>query len=232
MSLKVTSLVWERSRAEGGTLLVALAIADFADDDGEAFPSIGALCRKSRLSERAVRYALRDLEALGELSTEIGAGPKGRNLYRIGGQILPGANAAGGQSATDAYIQGTVNKKSPPTPKVAWTGTALEVPEIVVASLRDAYPGVNVQAEIAKASAWCLANPEKRPRSQFGRFLNSWMGSAHRDLHKPASRANARTAQREQFTEWLFGSTETQPKKESANVVDVEAVEVVGSSTP
>jgi hypothetical protein len=40
MSIKVMSLVWEKSQAKGKELLLMLAIADFADDWGEAFPGI------------------------------------------------------------------------------------------------------------------------------------------------------------------------------------------------
>ena len=35
MSIKVQSHVWEHSPAKGGELLILLAIADFADDNGE-----------------------------------------------------------------------------------------------------------------------------------------------------------------------------------------------------
>lgn len=51
MSVKAQNWVWQHSRAEGNELLVELAIADRANDDGEdCWPSMETLCRKTRLS--------------------------------------------------------------------------------------------------------------------------------------------------------------------------------------
>lgn len=77
------SLVWKYSRADGSALLTALAIADFADDDGRAYPSVPTLARKTRTSDRTVRYALTHLRDLGELQVDESAGPRGCNVYRI-----------------------------------------------------------------------------------------------------------------------------------------------------
>jgi hypothetical protein len=38
-----------------------------------------------------------------------------------------------------------------------------------------AYPNVDVEAQIRKAGSWCISNPKKAPRSDFARFLNSWL---------------------------------------------------------
>jgi hypothetical protein len=84
MSIKVMEWVWNNSRARDGQLLVLLAIADCAHEDGGgAFPSNAELRRKSRLSERAVQYAIAGLEASGELTVGRQQGPKGCNLYRV-----------------------------------------------------------------------------------------------------------------------------------------------------
>lgn len=40
-----------------------------------------------------------------------------------------------------------------------------------------AYPAVNLEAEMAKAAAWILANP-KNKKSNYARFLNSWFSKA------------------------------------------------------
>ncbi len=57
-------------------MLLALALADFSDDDGgKVFPSIPALARKTRQSERSVQYQLRRMEKIGFISVaEISAG--------------------------------------------------------------------------------------------------------------------------------------------------------------
>ena len=46
MSIYVTSLIWKFSKSDGSTLLTALAIADFCDDDGRAFPAVAPLPRR------------------------------------------------------------------------------------------------------------------------------------------------------------------------------------------
>ena len=63
--------------------LLLLALADHADDDGRCYPSLSRLCRRTGLTERAVRKNLRDLEAAGHLRTEVGTGPKGSNTYHV-----------------------------------------------------------------------------------------------------------------------------------------------------
>jgi hypothetical protein len=123
LSIKVMEWVWNNSSARDGQLLVLLAIADNANHEGDnAFPSIAELSRKSRLSQRGVRYALRGLEEAGCIVTSAQTGPGGCNRYRVvmdpasiaappadiaGGQILQGGNMAqqGGQSATAGVSQ-------------------------------------------------------------------------------------------------------------------------------
>ena len=83
MSIRVMAEVW-RNGPDGATdCLLMLALADYANDDGECWPSIDGLARKARLSERGVQTALRRLEAAGWLEIETGGGRKRCNLYRI-----------------------------------------------------------------------------------------------------------------------------------------------------
>lgn len=84
MSVNAMAQVWTSSKHKGSDLLVLLAIADHAKDDGTgAWPSIDGLARKTRLSERNVHYSIKRLEASGELVVEKNAGPKGTNLYHV-----------------------------------------------------------------------------------------------------------------------------------------------------
>lgn len=75
--------VWNGSRHKGGNLLVLLAIADFANDEGWAYPSVATLARKSRMTTRNVRLALNALVASGELLRDRGEGVHGVNLYQV-----------------------------------------------------------------------------------------------------------------------------------------------------
>jgi predicted ArsR family transcriptional regulator len=62
---------------------VLLALADYANDDGLAWPSVLSLALKTILTERQVRNILGQLEAAGELEV-IRRGGRGRtNLYRL-----------------------------------------------------------------------------------------------------------------------------------------------------
>ena len=84
MSIQATSWVWNNSSHKGGPLLVLLAIADHAHDDGSgAHPSIDTLAFKSRLSTRQVKRVLNELVESGELVIEPNAGPRGANLYTV-----------------------------------------------------------------------------------------------------------------------------------------------------
>lgn len=86
MGIKLLDRGWRFSKAKGGDLLVLLGIADFANDEGVAYPSISTLARKARLTPRNTQRAVRRLVAKGELHLEEEKGPHRTHLYRI---ILP-----------------------------------------------------------------------------------------------------------------------------------------------
>lgn len=96
------SEVWKRSQHTGSTLLMLLAIGDFADDEGRAFPAVATLAKKCRVKPRAANYTLRELQDSGELEVRVGGGPRGphgpTNLYRIALKQLGVQRAAGVQN--------------------------------------------------------------------------------------------------------------------------------------
>lgn len=83
MSVRTMAKVWEFSQHKGNDLLMLLAIADFADDDGKAYPSVNTLAEKCRMQGRGANKVLAALRASGELEIRQNEGPKGTNLYRI-----------------------------------------------------------------------------------------------------------------------------------------------------
>jgi hypothetical protein len=99
--------VWAESRHSGTHLLMLLAIADFADDDGRAYPAVSTLADKCRMQPRNANVILAALRASGELEVKVGHGPRGTNLYRVklspqGMQSLAGVQErAGVQSLAD-----------------------------------------------------------------------------------------------------------------------------------
>ena len=120
MSIKLMSHVWAESGQRGGALIVLLAIADFANDDGQAYPSIKTLADKSRLSESQVHRILRELQSSQELEIEKNTGPHRANIYRVSlreGVILLGCrpcdsegSARGTQSVSRTVIKRTTNR--------------------------------------------------------------------------------------------------------------------------
>jgi Helix-turn-helix domain len=83
MSIHVLNYVWRYSPSHGGNLLVLLAIADHADDDGYAYPSLNHLAFKARMTERGVQKCLKQLIKTNELKISYNAGPHGRNMFHV-----------------------------------------------------------------------------------------------------------------------------------------------------
>ena len=82
----MTGMVFDRYPAGGGEMLLALALADHAHDDGtHIFPSIASLAVKSRQSERSVQYQLRKMEQSGWLEL-VNAGGGRMSGYKSGGR--------------------------------------------------------------------------------------------------------------------------------------------------
>ncbi len=83
MSVRTLAAVWEHSKHQGSNLLMMLAIADFSDDDGQAFPAVATLADKCRMTPRNAQLLLASLRDSGELEVAIGEGPRGTNLMKI-----------------------------------------------------------------------------------------------------------------------------------------------------
>ncbi|MGH6654613.1 MAG: helix-turn-helix domain-containing protein, partial [Actinocrinis sp.] len=86
MSIKVMSWVWENSPASGSGLLLLLAIADHADDDGTAYPSIQKLAKKTRMSRSSVFRAMKPLIESRQLKIESRGTGRDTSEYQI---IMP-----------------------------------------------------------------------------------------------------------------------------------------------
>lgn len=108
MSVRCLATVWERSTRAGSELLLMLAIADFADDAGNAYPAVKTLATKCRMTPRNVNHLLVALKACGELEVRLGEGPKGCNKYRI---VLDGK---GLKAASSLKSSSPLNCASPP----------------------------------------------------------------------------------------------------------------------
>lgn len=114
MSVLLMGMVFERypcgtgRAARPGEMLLALALADKADDDGTLMRhrSVADLARKTRQSERGVRLQLQHMVAMGWLQVvQASDGGRGQvSLYRIspqwvaGGDLEPPADAVSAET--------------------------------------------------------------------------------------------------------------------------------------
>ena len=83
MSIRVMTRVWDTAQAEGGALLVLLALSDYADDDGYAYPKEAQIASKARLSDRQVRRVIKALADRGELAYRTNQGRSARSWYVV-----------------------------------------------------------------------------------------------------------------------------------------------------
>ena len=104
----VMTHVWDCGQYNGSKLLLLLALADFAHDDGgNVYPSVDTLAQKTRCDRRTVQRNLRQLEGEGAIllvraatrhgpaEYQLGAAfcrpseGQGRHLIRIRGGVTP-----------------------------------------------------------------------------------------------------------------------------------------------
>jgi len=82
MSNRWLTYVFERSPSRAGARLVALALADRADEDGRCWPAVADTARRAGLSEGQTRKLVRQLVDAGEL-----------RIIEHGGGVRPGGRA-------------------------------------------------------------------------------------------------------------------------------------------
>ncbi len=107
MSIQAIGWVLDHEReTQGVPRLVLIVLANYADEHGECYPSVARIASSCCCSERAVQYALGQLEDKGIIKRALNASVDGRipankkpNLYRITGvQNLRPRNGQGRNS--------------------------------------------------------------------------------------------------------------------------------------
>jgi hypothetical protein len=107
--------VWTESDTVNGDLLMMLALADFADDDGTCWPSYATLARKCRVTERTAIRTIDKLVAAGHVQKmETGGGHKS-NRYRIIMSNTPDADVTPDNLSRDADVTPALTPASPQT---------------------------------------------------------------------------------------------------------------------
>lgn len=85
MSIKIMTHVWEHSHHKGSALLMLLAIADHANDDGQCWPSLPRLAARCRVGKRQAIKLIQFLEGAGAISVRHGRGRGRASVYTIKG---------------------------------------------------------------------------------------------------------------------------------------------------
>lgn len=118
MSILLMSKVWKHSDVSGNKLLCLLALADWANDAGETWPSYETLARKMRVSRRSAMRIVSDLEESGHIRKITKGGLYGQNVYILGDDIMSpdvAPSDASVTSASDASVTKLVTPVSPNT---------------------------------------------------------------------------------------------------------------------
>lgn len=184
-------MVFDRYPNGGGEMLLALALADHAHDDGtHIFPSIARLAEKTRQSERSVQYQLRRMEQSGWLvlvnagigGRRSGFGEGGRTRqYRInpewmkGAEIAPFAKgakqASEGCKTTQERVQNGVEKGAPAiAPEPRATKSNQEQPSHGECE-RDADPLALTNEQVDRELAGFGSTPTGVDRELLARFV-------------------------------------------------------------
>lgn len=166
MSIRKMSEVWEKSGFGGSELLLLVAIADFSDDDGKAWPSIPVLAQKIRMSERNVQRLIAKLVEGGELAVERGHARGGCNLFLVmpegGDKLSPGVTSChrGGDKGVTGGVtsrvfpigEPSVNHQTTSSPRQAEAAAAVPCPvEQLVASYHRLLPN-NPKCKVINAN--------------------------------------------------------------------------------
>lgn len=69
MSIRLMTLAWDHAPVKGSKLIVLLALADHANDEGRCWPSMDRIAHRARMTVRQARRVVRDLEEEGLLET-------------------------------------------------------------------------------------------------------------------------------------------------------------------
>lgn len=99
MSNKALNHVWEHSTLKGTALLLMIAIADMANDDGECYPGKARLSRKCRTTKDNIKKLLKKCEESGELIIQDGMGMETINGW-TNRYVLTGLKVTPGNAST------------------------------------------------------------------------------------------------------------------------------------
>lgn len=149
MSIKWISYIWDKTDYRQGERLVALSLADFANDEGECFPYLETIARKANVSVRQVQRILRNFEGDGfiEMVNRPGRGIKPQFKLKKVTSATPFKDR---EKVTSATKKGDIQNKKKVTSRTSYikdepslepSGTGIEsiAPELAIQAAEDAF---------------------------------------------------------------------------------------------
>ena len=191
---------------------VLISLADQANDDGECWPAIGSLVKRTGFSDRTVQTAVRFLESVGIVTREDRPGRS--TLYRLTPEaysppkelhprstitpppkeLHPTPEGASDHiTITDPKENRVASDQSSPAPKrnrreipvlpedeiairIPCLGGEYPIAKTDVEAWAEAFPAVDVVADLRLARVWCEANPDRRKTpGGVRRFITKWL---------------------------------------------------------
>ena len=111
MSIAISNKVWELYDGGGSELLCLLALGDWADDNGNCYPSIASIAKKIRVTDRYAKrliHRLIDAGYVRVIGNQYGGAPGSTRKYRL---EFP-ANTGGLQNTPTGGQQATPNAET------------------------------------------------------------------------------------------------------------------------
>jgi len=184
MSVKIMSVVWEHAPYTAGSLLVFLALADWSNDEGVSWPSIGKIAAKTRLERRSIQYIIRQLKKDGMIQIEEGGGRGKQHRFTINVQnlhLLP--NLIKGAISDIETVQSTTQRAqseaqtvqpASPDPLEDPLEDPSREPSDFLSDLKTnpTYSRLDVGLEFGKAQTWAAVNSRKVTKRMFVNWLN------------------------------------------------------------
>jgi len=182
------SLVWSRAPYSSSTLLVLLALADWANEDGICWPSIQTLSKKARVERRSTQYIIRKLAADGIIEIEEGRGRGHQHKYQIKVHKLRPLQELKGASSDMEKVQSDAQKVQPiahdplvePLIDTSARRGAKEIKNmsreefLSYLGSKPEYAHIDIKREISKANTW-IENHDGRKLTK--RFLINWLNN-------------------------------------------------------
>src|SRR5437879_5675909 len=123
MSIILTTRVWKDSPYKGAALVVHLALADHANNEGVCWPSQDFLAVKCRVSDRTVRTTMNQMKRDGYLKVlRRGSNFSGSSKYRL---TWPTLNDAGTEPTGSLQSDNRKSVATKPELRSATTGSAV-----------------------------------------------------------------------------------------------------------